>query len=63
MSFQDKSVHCSDCKTPFSFSAEEQEVLQSTMHTKAQTLSPVPRARKTERYGDGDYSYRSRTWR
>lgn len=29
MSFQDKSLQCSDCGNPFTFTAEEQELYQS----------------------------------
>ncbi len=33
MSFQDKSIRCSDCGTVFTFSAEEQEFFQSKGYT------------------------------
>ena len=33
MSFEDKSLQCSDCGTTFTFSAEEQELFQSRGYT------------------------------
>ena len=64
MSFEDKSIQCSDCGVSFTFSAGEQEFF----HTKGFTNEPkrclsCRAKRKTERYGDGDHSYRSRSWR
>jgi hypothetical protein len=44
MSFQDRSIQCSDCGAIFTFSAEEQEVFQSKDYTT--TPNAVPRAVK-----------------
>ena len=64
MSFQDKSIQCSDCGATFTFSAEDQEFFQSKGYTKEPKRCPSCRAKKKmERYGDGDHNYRSRSWR
>jgi hypothetical protein len=63
MSFKDKSIQCSDCGTSFTFSAEEQEFFQSKGFTNEPRRCPsCHAATKTKRYGDGNYSYRSRSW-
>ena len=63
MSFQDKSIQCSDCGATLTFSAGEQEFSQSKGFTNEPKRCPsCHAARKTKRYGDGDYSYRSRSW-
>jgi NAD-dependent SIR2 family protein deacetylase len=63
MSFQDKLIQCSDCGATFTFSAEEQEFLRSKGFTNEPKHCPsCHAAMKTKRYGDGDYSYRSRSW-
>ena len=60
MSFEDKSLQCSDCGATFTFTAEEQEFFQSKGFTNEPKRCPECRqARKTERYGDGGYGYRS----
>ena len=64
MSFQEKSIQCSDCGATFTFSAGEQEFFAS----KGLTSDPkrcisCRAARKTQRHGDGDSSYQSRSWR
>ncbi len=50
MSFQDKSIQCSDCGTTFTFSAEEQEFFQS----RAILMSPsaAPHAARQGRQSD-----------
>jgi CxxC-x17-CxxC domain-containing protein len=54
MSFQEKSLQCSDCGATFTFSAEEQEFFQSKGYTNEPKRCPSCRqARKTERYGNG----------
>ena len=59
MSFQDKSIQCSDCGATFTFSAEEQELFQSRGYTNEPKRCPSCRqARKSERFGND--SYRSR---
>jgi hypothetical protein len=63
MNFQDKSLACSDCGAAFTFSAEEQEFFRSRDFTKEPERCPsCHAATKTKRYGDGEYSYRSRSW-
>jgi hypothetical protein len=63
MSFQDKYLQCSDCGATFVFSAEEQEFFQSRGFTNEPKRCPsCHAATKIKRYGDGDYSYRSRSW-
>jgi CxxC-x17-CxxC domain-containing protein len=60
MSFEDKSLQCSDCGTTFTFSAEEQEFFQSRGYTNEPKRCPACRqARKTERYGNSGSGYRS----
>ncbi len=57
MSFEDKSIQCSDCGTTFTFSAEEQELFQSRGYTNEPKRCPSCRqARKSERYGNDSYS-------
>ncbi len=52
MSFEDKSLQCSDCGATFTFSAEEQEFFQSKGYTNEPKRCPSCRqARKTERSG------------
>jgi len=61
MSFEDKSLQCSDCGATFTFSAEEQEFFQSKGYTNEPKRCPACReARKAERYGSGGYGDRSR---
>jgi CxxC-x17-CxxC domain-containing protein len=58
MSFQDKSIQCSDCGATFTFSAEDQEFFQSRGYTNEPKRCPeCRRARKAERYGNGSYNY------
>jgi CxxC-x17-CxxC domain-containing protein len=60
MSFEDKTLECSDCGASFTFSAEEQEQFQSRGYTNEPKRCPECRqARKAERYGS-NYSYRPR---
>ena len=60
MSFQDKTLECSDCGNTFTFSAEEQEQFQSRDYTNEPKRCPECRqARKAQRYGNGGNSYRS----
>jgi len=53
MSFQDKSIQCSDCGATFAHSAEDQEFFQSKGYTNEPKRCPSCReARKSERsYG------------
>jgi CxxC-x17-CxxC domain-containing protein len=50
MSFQDKSLQCSDCGATFTFSAQDQEFFQSKGYTNEPKRCPACRdARKAER--------------
>ena len=54
MSFQDKSIQCSDCGVTFIFTAEEQEFFASKGYTNEPKRCPLCRqSRKSERYGGG----------
>ncbi|MDZ4231115.1 MAG: zinc-ribbon domain containing protein [Dehalococcoidales bacterium] len=56
MSFQDKSLQCSDCGATFTFSAEEQDFFHSKGYTNEPKRCPECRqARKTERNGSSSY--------
>ncbi len=56
MSFEDKSLQCSDCGATFTFSVEEQEFFQSRGYVNEPKRCPECRqARKSERYGSGSY--------
>jgi CxxC-x17-CxxC domain-containing protein len=57
MSFEDKTLVCSDCGNSFTFGVEEQEQFQSRGYTNEPKRCPECRqARKTERYGNGGNS-------
>ena len=59
MSFQDKSIQCSDCGTTFNFSAEDQEFFHSKGYTNEPKRCPSCRqARKSARYGNGSSGFR-----
>ena len=63
MSFEDKSIECSDCGTTFTFSAEEQEFFASKGYTNEPKRCPSCRqARKTDRYGSGGYRSQRRMY-
>ena len=56
MSFQDKSIQCSDCGADFTFSADEQELFASRGYTNdPKRCMPCRQARKSERSGDSSY--------
>jgi CxxC-x17-CxxC domain-containing protein len=58
MSFQNKTLKCSDCGNTFTFSAEEQELFQSRGYTNEPKRCPECRqARKSERYRNRGNSY------
>ncbi len=62
MSFQEKSLQCSDCGANFTFTTEEQEFYASKGFTNEPKRCPSCRqARKTERNGSGtgNYGYKS----
>ena len=56
MSFQNKTLSCTDCGATFDFTAEEQEFYQSKGYTNEPKRCPSCRqARKAERRGGGSY--------
>ena len=56
MSFQDKSLECSDCGANFTFSAGEQEFFSSKGFANEPRRCPECRqSRKSERYGNSSY--------
>jgi CxxC-x17-CxxC domain-containing protein len=60
MTFEDKTLICSDCTESFTFSAEEQEQFQSRGYTNEPKRCPECRqTRKAERYGNGGNNFRS----
>ncbi len=64
MSVQDRSLKCADCGLTFVFTATEQELQASRGMPKDPERCPECRAiKKTQRHGDGDHSYRSRSWK
>ncbi|HOC70523.1 MAG TPA: zinc-ribbon domain containing protein [Candidatus Hydrogenedentes bacterium] len=60
MSFQDKTLTCSDCKNPFTFSTDEQEQFHARGYTNEPKRCPDCRqARKAERYSSSGNNYSS----
>ena len=60
MSFQDKSIQCSDCETIFTFSVEEQEQFASRGYTNNPKRCPTCRQeRKARQYGNNGTNYRN----
>ncbi len=56
MSFEDKSIECSDCGITFTHSAEDQEFYQSKGYTNEPKRCPdCRRKKKSERDGGGGY--------
>jgi CxxC-x17-CxxC domain-containing protein len=54
MSFQDKTLTCSDCNNSFTFSAEEQEQFQTRGYTnEPKRCLECRQARKSERFSNG----------
>ncbi len=54
MSFEEKTLTCSDCSATFAFSVEDQEFYQSKGFTNEPKRCPACRqTRKTERFGGG----------
>jgi CxxC-x17-CxxC domain-containing protein len=57
MSFQDKTIQCSDCSATFTFSAEEQEQFQTRGYTNEPKRCPACRqARKATQNANGGVS-------
>jgi hypothetical protein len=64
MTYQEKSIHCTDCGTTFTFTAGEQEFYASKGFTnEPKRCAPCRATRKAQRNGngDGDYGYRSKS--
>jgi len=58
MSFQDKTLKCSDCSSDFIFSADEQEQFQTRGYTNEPKRCPACRqARKSQQNTTGGNSY------
>ena len=58
MSFQDKSLQCSDCGATFTFDAGEQEFFHSKGYTNEPKRCPECRqTRKAQQYGNSGNSY------
>ena len=56
MSFQDKSLQCSDCGLEFTFTAGEQEFYASRgLQNEPRRCPECRRVKKAERYGNGGY--------
>ncbi len=56
MSFQDKSLQCSDCSLEFTFTAGEQEFYASRgLQNEPKRCPECRRAKKAERNGSGGY--------
>ena len=56
MSFQDKSIQCSDCGIDFTHSAEDQEFFQSKGYTnEPKRCASCRQKRKSERNGNDSY--------
>ena len=60
MSYEDKSIQCSDCGATFIFSADEQELFATRGYTNdPKRCLTCRQARKPERYGNSDGNYGS----
>ena len=60
MSFEDKTLQCSDCGQEFVFTTGEQEFYSSRgLQNEPRRCAECRQARKAERYGDGGSGYRS----
>ncbi len=60
MSFQDKTLQCSDCSQEFTFTAGEQEFYASRdLQNEPRRCPEFRRARKSQRYGNGEYGNRA----
>ena len=61
MTFQEKTLTCSDCRTTFTFSAGEQEFFQTKGFTNEPKRCPSCRkANKARRSESSSYSYSSK---
>jgi len=61
MSFEDKSLICSDCRATFAFTAGEQEFFASKGFTnEPKRCVPCRRAKKQQNESSGSYSHSRR---
>jgi CxxC-x17-CxxC domain-containing protein len=60
MSFQDKSLQCSDCGITFTFSAQEQELFASRGYTNEPKRCPSCRQARKAQQGDSSVGYKPR---
>ena len=61
MSFEEKSLQCSDCGATFTFTVEEQEFFQSKGYTnEPKRCTACRETRRAARYGNDSYGYSSR---
>jgi hypothetical protein len=62
VTYQEKSIKCSDCGNTFTFTAGEQEFYAAKGFTNEPKRCPICRAaKKAQRNENGDYSYVSRS--
>ncbi len=59
MSFQEKSILCSDCGTTFTFTAEEQEFFAAKGFTNEPKRCPSCRLARKAQQGESNGNYRS----
>jgi len=63
MSFQEKTLTCSDCDKSFAFSAEEQEQFKSRGYTNEPKRCPECRqARKAQQFANNGNNYRNNSY-
>lgn len=62
MSYQDKSITCSDCGATFTFSADEQELFASRGYTNEPKRCPTCRQAKKAQQGSRTFSGGSRSY-
>jgi hypothetical protein len=63
MTYQGKSITCSDCGTTFTFTAGEQEFFASKGFTnQPKRCRPCRDSKKVQRNGDGQSTYASQSW-
>jgi CxxC-x17-CxxC domain-containing protein len=60
MSFQDKSLQCSDCGITFTFSAQEQELFASRGYTNEPKRCPACRQARKAQQGNSGGGYKPR---
>ena len=60
MVYQDRSLQCYDCGSPFTFSAEEQEFFSSKGYTNDPKRCPSCRGARKERQQNDSFGFRPR---